>query len=102
MLSSEFLSGMNYQDRLDLLDDQSFVDASTLQGLNPADVLELSSFTRADRCVQPVVLTKLDVHSGEAVDVAIPCGSSDAQRCASCAEYLQRLRRQQVFEGLTV
>lgn len=101
MLSSEFLSGMNYQDRLDLLADRDFCDASTLQGLNPADVLELSSFTRADRCVQPVVLTKVDVRSGEATDVALPCGTSDAQRCASCAEYLQRLRHKQIFEGLT-
>lgn len=102
MLTPDFLQKLNYQDRLDLLANPSFIDASTLQGLNPADVLELSSFTRADRCVQPVVLTKVDVHSGEAVDVALPCGTSDAQRCASCAEYLQRLRQKQIFEGLTV
>lgn len=102
MLTPEFLKALNYQDRLELLENQNFVDASTLQGLNPADLLEMSSFTRADRCVQPVVLTKIDVHSKEVVDVAIPCGTSDAQRCPSCAEYLQRLRHKQIYEGLTV
>ena len=102
MLTDDYLSTLNYQQRLDLLSNQDFCDASTLQGLNPADVLDLASFTRADRCSQPVVMTKLDVHSKEEVEVAFPCGTSDANRCQSCADYLQKLRRRQVLEGLTV
>lgn len=102
MLTDDYLSTLNYQERLDLLANQDFCDASTLQGLNPADVLDLASFTRADKCSQPVVMTKVDVNTKEAVDVAFPCGTSDANRCQSCADYLQKLRHRQMMDGLTV
>lgn len=102
MLTDDYLSNLNYQDRLDLLANQDFCDASTLQGLNPADVLDLASFTRADKCSQPVVMTKVDVNTKEAVDVSFPCGTSDANRCQSCSEYLQKLRQRQMVEGLSV
>lgn len=102
MLTDDYLSKLNYQERLDLLSNEDFCDASTLQGLNPAEVLDLASFTRADRCSQPVVMTKVDVNTKETVDVAFPCGTSDANRCQSCADYLQRLRHRQVLEGLSV
>lgn len=101
MLSEEFLASLNYQQRLALLEDQSFCDTATINGLNPAEVLELPNFTRAERCSQPVVLTKLNISTGELEDVPIPCGTSNAEYCVSCAEYQQRLRKQQVLDGLT-
>jgi hypothetical protein len=50
-------------------------------------------------CVRPVAMRVTDVHTGEVRFVDVPCGSTLASRCASCAERARRLRMHQCREG---
>lgn len=56
--------------------------------------------TRAQRCKQPVVLDKTNVDTGGTSQLILPCGSSNALKCASCAEFQARLRTRQIMNGL--
>src|SRR5262245_623090 len=50
-------------------------------------------------CVNPIVLRRTDLDSGETGYVEVPCGARLASKCKPCAERNQRLRRQQIREG---
>lgn len=50
-------------------------------------------------CVRPVLLRCDDTSTGESAAVPIPCGSTIARVCPSCADRARRLRMQQCREG---
>jgi hypothetical protein len=50
-------------------------------------------------CVRPVPVRRIDLHTGEAVMVDVPCGATLASKCAPCAERAKRLRMAQCREG---
>ena len=50
-------------------------------------------------CVRPVLRLVTDVETGDAQQVAIPCGSTRDSRCRPCAEKARRLRMQQCRDG---
>jgi hypothetical protein len=54
---------------------------------------------QAGVCVRPVVRELLDTATGESTRVAIPCGSTLASKCPTCADKARRLRIQQCREG---
>jgi hypothetical protein len=50
-------------------------------------------------CVRPVLSRLTDTTTGETSVVPIPCGSTQARKCPTCAERNRRLRMQQCLEG---
>lgn len=52
-----------------------------------------------DVCVRPVLRQVTDTVTGEAQQVALPCGSTREHRCPACAAKSRRLRMQQCREG---
>ncbi|MGH3656533.1 MAG: replication initiator, partial [Micromonosporaceae bacterium] len=54
---------------------------------------------RVGACVRPVLTQVTDTATGEQTVVPIPCGSTRAKRCPSCADKNRRLRMQQCREG---
>jgi hypothetical protein len=50
-------------------------------------------------CVRPVPVRRIDLHTGEAVMVDVPCGATLASKCAPCAERAKRLQMAQCREG---
>ena len=54
---------------------------------------------QAGVCVRPVVRELLDTATGESTRVAIPCGSTLASKCPTCADKARKLRIQQCREG---
>lgn len=50
-------------------------------------------------CLRPILRTVTDRATGEVTAVPIPCGSTRASICPSCADKARRLRMQQCREG---
>src|SRR5881628_1464767 len=50
-------------------------------------------------CVRPLALRRVDTSTGETQIVDIPCGSTRATVCPSCAARARRVRAQQCREG---
>ena len=50
-------------------------------------------------CVNPIVIRRTDLDTGETGFIEVPCGARLASKCKPCAERNQRLRRQQIREG---
>jgi hypothetical protein len=50
-------------------------------------------------CVRPVLLRRTDTASGDTTVIEVPCGSTRAAVCPSCADRARRLRAQQCREG---
>jgi hypothetical protein len=50
-------------------------------------------------CLRPILRTVTDRATGEVMAVPIPCGSTRASICPSCADKARRLRMQQCREG---
>jgi hypothetical protein len=50
-------------------------------------------------CVRPVQLRRIDLHTGQAEQVLVPCGHTLAAVCPSCAERKRTLRAAQCREG---
>lgn len=70
----------------------------TLSALpDDATVRELAEI--AGVCVRPVLSRVTDTMTGDSRTLVIPCGSTRASKCPSCAERARRLRMQQCREG---
>src|SRR3954463_6619806 len=50
-------------------------------------------------CVRPLPMRRVDTATGEVEIVDLPCGSTRAAVCPSCADRARRLRAQQCREG---
>ncbi|MEV4375458.1 replication initiator [Streptosporangium sp. NPDC049644] len=50
-------------------------------------------------CIRPVVLRRLDTHTGLTEDVNVPCGATMDAKCPSCARRNRYLRMAQCREG---
>jgi hypothetical protein len=50
-------------------------------------------------CIRPVAVRRIDVETGEAAIIDVPCGATLAAKCPSCAERAKRLRMAQCREG---
>lgn len=62
------------------------------------DVLEQMAI-RAGACIRPLMSRVTDVETGRDTVVGLPCGSTRASLCQSCAERGRRVRMQQCREG---
>jgi hypothetical protein len=91
---------MNYHERLALLDNPDFVESCNDNGESASELLDLSSFSRAAKCSQPIIIERANLTTGEVDNLSIPCGSANADNCASCADFLQRLRARQILDTL--
>lgn len=65
--------------------------------LDDATVRELAE--HAGVCVRPIVRKLVDLATGEERVIPIPCGSTRARVCPSCAERARQLRITQCLEG---
>ncbi|MBG0827631.1 replication initiation protein [Planomonospora sp. ID67723] len=50
-------------------------------------------------CIRPIVLRRLDVHTGHSEDVNVPCGATREAKCPPCAKRNRYLRIAQCREG---
>jgi DNA invertase Pin-like site-specific DNA recombinase len=50
-------------------------------------------------CVRPVPVRRIDLETGEAAIIDVPCGATLAAKCQPCAERAKRLRMAQCREG---
>ncbi|MFI9430237.1 replication initiator [Streptosporangium brasiliense] len=50
-------------------------------------------------CIRPVVLRRLDIHTGTTEDVNVPCGTTLEAKCPPCAKRNRYLRMAQCREG---
>lgn len=50
-------------------------------------------------CVRPISLRRTDIETGATEVIDLPCGSTRADRCPSCARRARSLRMQQIREG---
>jgi Replication initiator protein, pSAM2 len=50
-------------------------------------------------CIRPIPVRRVDLATGEATAVDLPCGATLAAKCPSCAERARRLRLAQCREG---
>ncbi|MEV0419997.1 replication initiator [Streptosporangium canum] len=50
-------------------------------------------------CIRPVVLRRLDTHTGTTEDVNVPCGATMEAKCPPCAKRNRYLRMAQCREG---
>lgn len=50
-------------------------------------------------CVRPVVLRRLDTHTGKTEDINVPCGATMDAKCPTCARRNRYLRMAQCREG---
>jgi hypothetical protein len=97
VLTENLTTGQKY----DLLKEDDFITACLADGLEPREVLGLPlNPSRSTLCLSPVVLDKVNVETGEASTLVIPCGTSNALKCPSCAEFSARLRTRQIMNGL--
>jgi hypothetical protein len=90
--------------------DQRAAPGTTLGAPRPGSRLQRARMPRAKDvvrdlavevgvCVRPVPLRRIDTTTGETEVVDIPCGSTLAVVCPSCADRARRLRAQQCREG---
>lgn len=91
---------LDFDARLGLLHSPDFAEFATSQGLEPADALDLPEvITRSMLCVSPVVMDAIGA-DGEIKELQIPCGTANALKCESCAEFSARLRQRQIMRGI--
>jgi len=50
-------------------------------------------------CVRPFTVRRIETATGETMVVDVPCGATQAAKCAPCADRAQKLRMQQCREG---
>ncbi|PRX47562.1 hypothetical protein B0I33_105141 [Prauserella shujinwangii] len=50
-------------------------------------------------CLRPMVLKRIDRHTGEVIHVPVPCGATQSAVCPACADKARRLRVHQAREG---
>ncbi|MGW4666933.1 replication initiator [Streptosporangium sandarakinum] len=50
-------------------------------------------------CIRPILLRRLDIHTGTTEDVNVPCGSTREAVCPPCARRNKQLRKAQCREG---
>jgi hypothetical protein len=50
-------------------------------------------------CIRPLAMRRIDTTTGRTDIVPVPCGSTRADQCPSCAEKARRLRMVQCREG---
>ncbi|PXY35241.1 hypothetical protein BAY59_03830 [Prauserella coralliicola] len=50
-------------------------------------------------CLRPMVLKRIDLHTGETVHIPVPCGATQSAVCPACADKARRLRMHQAAEG---
>lgn len=85
--------------RLGLLSDKDFQEFALSQGKTPNELLNLPDvLPRSQACSSPIVLDRYS-EDGTKVEVVFPCGTQNALKCASCAEFSQRLRQRQILNG---
>lgn len=89
-----------YNEKLALLGNEDFLDHCATNDEDPRLVLGVDSASRADKCISPVILERVNLDTGEVTNLTIPCGSSNADKCPECAEFLQRLRNRQILDTL--
>jgi hypothetical protein len=102
-------SSMPYAERLSYLRNYDFLENCAENEIDPKEVLGLLTLTRAEKCVQPVVLARspYDPITGlgnpdDMERITIACMSSNADKCPSCAEFMKRLRVRQLLNTLLV
>src|SRR5918996_5908577 len=64
-----------------------------------ADELLRDTAAKVGTCVRPLVRRVTDTTTGESQTVPLPCGSTKASVCPSCADKNRRIRMQQCREG---
>lgn len=90
---------LSFDARIGLLQNPDFLEFATSQGHTPQSALDLPEvLTRSQSCVSPVVLDA--VRDGEITEIQLPCGTSNALKCPSCAEFSARLRQRQIIRGI--
>lgn len=100
MFENDYLEGLDYHQRLKLLNDEAFTDTMLTHGQNPAEVLEIGTFGLAQRCSQPIVMDRLNMSTGLIEPINLSCKSSDRNACLSCATHQQKLRSRQILTGI--
>src|SRR5699024_4472890 len=50
-------------------------------------------------CLRPMVLQRIDQHTGDVAHIPVPCGATQSSVCASCADKARRLRIHQARDG---
>ncbi|MDP9433526.1 MAG: replication initiation protein [Actinomycetota bacterium] len=59
----------------------------------------LAAATDHGVCIRPLPVRRIDLHTGEATVVPVPCGATLASKCPPCAERARTLRMAQCREG---
>ncbi|MEV6095242.1 replication initiator [Nocardia sp. NPDC051981] len=73
---------------------------SALQRLGPSlDEITLATAQRFGVCIRPVVLQRLDLHTGRMEWVSVPCGHTLESVCPPCARKAKLVRLTQCREG---
>lgn len=84
---------------LGLLTNPEFVDWALSQGKSPNEALGFPEvLSRSLACIRPIILDRFN-EAGEQTEMRLPCGTANALKCPSCAEFSQRLRQRQILNG---
>src|SRR5699024_793168 len=69
--------------------------------IQQATLEEITEDTAAElgACLRPMVLRRIDNHTGESVPVPVRCGATQSSVCPTCADKARRLRVHQAREG---
>ncbi len=63
------------------------------------DEMAEQTATELGACIRPVAVKRIDLATGEATVVPIPCGNTQSAVCPPCADKARRLRMHQAREG---
>jgi hypothetical protein len=83
-----------------LLADDDFREHCATMDEDPEEVLQVSTYTRAEKCSHPLMLARVNDVTGVATRVPTACNSNNADICAECAMFKRRLRTAQILDVL--
>lgn len=78
-----------------------YTDPPPVRKILPATLEQITESTaeQLGACLRPMVLNRIDRHTGDVLPVPVPCGSTQSSVCATCADKARRLRIHQAREG---
>jgi hypothetical protein len=80
-----------------LLEDEDFREWCAENETTPAEALHPESYSRADKCENPLFFKRTHPETGVFERVAVPCDSNNADVCRECSEFKRRLRQAQIL-----